>query len=151
MQSYAHMQNRSPKIFKRSVGISRKTFRRLLKKIAKFIAHEKKDNPLKQRGKKSSISLADKILLTFYYLRDYPSFLKLGQSFGISQSSAQKIFQRFSSILLKLVKIENKQALVENTFEAIAIDVTEQPIERPKKNRKPIILEKKNDIPLKFN
>lgn len=130
------MRNVSPQIFKRSIGISRKTFRRLHKKIARDIRAIKTSNPLKRHGKKSSLTLKDKILLTFYYLRDYPTFLKLGQDFGISESYAQKIFHSFSSILLKFVKVEGKKVLLKKDIETVVIDVSEQPIERPKKNQK---------------
>lgn len=34
-------------------------------------------------------------------------------------------------------------------YEIILVDATETPIERPKKNKKPITLERKKDIPLR--
>lgn len=54
----------------------------------------------------------------------------------------------------KLIKdtrfhLPGKKALTrpENTFELVLIDVTESPIERPKKNKKIITVEKRKSIP----
>ncbi len=122
--------------FKRTVGISLPNFLMITSLISTFIAKEKEENPMKQRGVKSKLTIEDQVLLFFYYLRDYSTFLKLGQRFEIGESYANKIFHRMLNILVQTLKLPNRKVLLESDVEKILIDVTEQPIERPVKNQK---------------
>lgn len=55
----------------------------------------KKRNPLKKRGlKKSKLSLEERVLLTIYYLRHYPTFVNLANIFEISESYCHRIMLR---------------------------------------------------------
>jgi len=126
------LKRRTGKKFRRSVGIRRRTFRQLSRQVRDAIEQERRDQPLKRRGKKSTtLSIEDKLLLTLVYLRQYHTFDELGEQFGISESYAQKIFHRALDILVKLLRLPGKKALLEEGIEAILIDVTEQPMERP--------------------
>jgi hypothetical protein len=62
--------------------------------------------------------------------------LKLGQQFGIRESSANKNFHRIFDILVQTLKLPNRKIFLDQNFEKLLIDVTEQPIERPIKNQK---------------
>jgi len=107
-------------------------------------------NPLKRR-EKSDLALADRLLLTLLYLREYSTFDRLGEQFDISESYTCKIYHQISDILVKVLKLKNRKALLEQPVKAILIDVTEQPIERPTKGQKEYYSGKKNAIPLKYN
>ena len=91
---------------------------------------------MKKRGKKSSLCLEDMLLLTFYYMRHYPTFDQIGKSFGISESYACKIFHRITTILVKVLDMKSRNELLNSNLETILIDVTEQSIERPQKKQK---------------
>ena len=135
--------------FLRDVGISLETFFILLEKITAYILAKQERRPMKRRGQKSEFPLADQLLLTFYYLRHYATFDRLGKQFSISESYANKIYHRMLNILLKVLKMNNRKELMSNDLETIVIDVTEQPIERPKHKQKAYYSGKKNAIPSK--
>lgn len=89
------------------------------------------------RGKKPvSISVENMILLTVLYLRDYDTFFNLGFSFGICESYSHKIYHKISSLMLKFLHVGGSRKLAVEDLGALVIDVSEQPIERPKKNQK---------------
>ena len=86
---------------------------------------------LSTRGRQDSkFSLSDKLLITLQYLRDYPTFLVLGNEFDISKSYSYKIFTKASLALVSVLKLPN---LHELSLETIIIGVTEQKTEKSKK------------------
>jgi hypothetical protein len=81
--------------FRRRVGIRRRTFRQVYRRVRAYLEEERRQPPLHRRGKKSTaLNLTDKLLLTFVYLRQYPTFEELGAMFGISASYANKGYHR---------------------------------------------------------
>ena len=141
----------SPEKFQRTVGVSPEIFLLIVSTVSQAIKQEKKENLMRQRGRKSSISLENKVLLFFYYLRDYPTFIKLGQQFGISESYANKIYHSILNMVVQCFKLPNRKVLLEGNHEKVLIDVTEQQIERPVNNQKAYYSGKKKDIRLRFN
>jgi len=125
------------KLFRRCVGIRRRTFRQVYKQVRHSMEQERQQNPLRRRGKPSTtLSLSERLLLTFIYLRQYPTFEQLGAMFGISESYANKIFHQYLNILVKVGRLPGHKALLESGIQAILLDVTEQPIERPVKKQR---------------
>ena len=88
---YQSTLQQSDSLFLRDVGVSKQTFQWLLDKIEVYIATQRQKNPMKKRGLKSSLTLGQQLLLTLTYLRHYPTFVKLGKEFSISESYANKI------------------------------------------------------------
>jgi Helix-turn-helix of DDE superfamily endonuclease len=86
--------------FTRLVGVNYGAFQIILEKLNLQIARFKAEKPIRQRGKKSSLSIEDQLLLTLIYLRQYHTFLQLGEMFSISESYAQKRYEFISSQLL---------------------------------------------------
>ena len=76
------------------------------------------------------------MLLTLYYIRYYPTFINLAAIFDISESYCHKIYTRTARILVKVEKLPNRKVLLEDPAAIVAIDVSEQPIERPVKDQK---------------
>ena len=152
MIRFEMVKTQGSETFLRDVGLPLDKFLNVLKDVTAYIEKEKEENSLKYRGIKSfNLNISDKLLLTFYYLRHYPTFAKLGQIFGISESYANKIYHKFLDILIRVLNMPNPKALLEASTKAITIDVTEQPIERPKKGQKAYYSGKKNSIRSKFN
>ena len=137
--------------FKRLVGISNENYQLLLVQLQQLIDEDKERNPMKKRGIKGKLTLGQHLLLTLYYLRHYATFQILGNFFGISESYCCKIYQKISMYLLKILHVSGRKALINSDFEAVVIDVTEQPIERPTIGQKGYYSGKKNSIQLKFN
>ncbi len=134
--NFVRIRKFSPRNFKRLTGISLYCFEIILAKLQSHFDDLHRTNPLSKRGLKSSISLEDKLLLTLYYLRDYPTFIKLGQSFDISESYANKIYHIILDVLVKYFHVPNRNELLDKELDTIIIDVTEQQIERPVKKQK---------------
>ena len=99
---------------------------------------------MKKRGKKSEVALTNRLLLTFTYLRHYPTFAILGLEFGISESYANKIYHQILDVLVKVLSMKNRKHLLESNLQTIIIDATEQPIERPTKGQRVYYSGKKN-------
>ena len=131
------MEKETPEKFKRQTGIAKEDFQRLCEKTEDYLEEEKERNPQKRRGLKTSkLSLADRILLTLYYLRHYPTFANLADIFEISESYCHKIYSRYCRILVKVEPLPNQKSWLEKPPTTLIIDVTEQPIERPIKGQK---------------
>ncbi len=123
--------------FRRKVGIRRRTFRQILKQVCTDLTEKACQHPLSRRGKKSTaLDVEAKLLLTFIYLRHYPTFDELGAMFGISESYASKLYHTYLDILVQVLRLPGKKALLDRGLEAILIDVTEQPMERPVKKQR---------------
>lgn len=102
-----------------------------------------------------SSSIEDRLLMTLEYLRDYPTYFRLGQNYGISESNAFKICRWVEDTLIKDKRfaLPGRKALVKSDmqYEVILVDASESPIERPKKDSGDITLARKNDIPSKHS
>jgi Helix-turn-helix of DDE superfamily endonuclease len=131
---YQNFQKLNHHKFHRMVGLKQKQFAFLLELFEEYVElNNNKD--WDKRGCKGGFTLADKLLLTFRYLRDYPTFLVVGHEFGISESYAYKIFTKVSESLVKILKLPNIESLNGIDLGNILIDVSEQETERPKKNK----------------
>ena len=75
------------------------------------------------------------MLLTFKYLRHYPTFLSLGFSYGISENYCRKLFYKMRTILAEVVGLKNPEALKYRNVKTVMVNVIVQPIERPKKDQ----------------
>ena len=54
-------------------------------------------------GRKQKLSATEQILLTLVYLHHLPTFQMLGVQFGVSESTAHKLFHYWSNILRELL------------------------------------------------
>ena len=111
MSIFQQTLEQSDEHFLRDVGISKVTFQQLLDKAASYLAVQREKTPMKKRGLKSSISLADQLLVTLTYLRHYSTFAKLGKEFSISESYANKIYHRRLEILDRVLPMNSKKEL----------------------------------------
>lgn len=96
--------------------------------------------------KRSTLTLADQLVLTFLYLRQYHTFLQLGDMFGISESYASKRYHFINKTLIKALDLPKDKDLILEKISLVA-DVTEQEIERPVCEQKTYYSGKKSDIP----
>lgn len=149
MSLYEKYKMKKPAEFTRLVGVSYGTFQIIFDKLNLQIARFKAEKPIRERGRKSSLKTEDQLLLTLIYLRQYHTFLQLGEMFSISESYAQKRYQFISSQLLKVLEVTDKQTLEKEDL-TVLIDVTGQAIERPEKKQRQYYSGKKNSIPSKL-
>jgi len=151
MTVFEDVSKLSPDEFQRTVGVSLDIFNKISATVSDVIDKEKEENPMRKRGKQTGISIENQVLIFFYYIRDYATFLKLGQQFNISESYTHRIYHRVLSIVVQNFKLPNRKVLLEGNCEKVLIDVTEQQIERPVKKQKDYYSGKKKDILLRFS
>lgn len=131
---YQNYQKFNHHKFERMIGLKQNQFSFLLDLFKEYVELNI-NGDWDKRGCKGNFALQDKLLLTFRYLRDYSTFLVLGNEFGISESYAYKIFTKVSESLVKILKLPNIESLNGLDLGNILIDVSEQETERPKKNK----------------
>ena len=145
MSLYKKYETKKAAEFTRLVGVSYGTFQIILERLKLAIHQHQEIKPMGRRGRKSSLSLADQLLLTLIYLRQYHTFLSLGELFGISESYAHKRYTFIVQRLLKALDLPNDKSLTVANL-TLAMDVSEQPLERPLSNQKAYYSGKKNSI-----
>jgi hypothetical protein len=142
-------QHLSKSQFKRSTGVTPEVFHLMVKALEEAKAKSRK-HP--SRGVPSKLCIEDKILLLLMYYREYRTMFHIGIDYGISESAVCKIIMDTEKKLINDTRfhLPGKKALTkqENTFEVIWIDVSETPVERPKKNNGNITVARRKDIPL---
>jgi hypothetical protein len=130
-------KNLSEEDFRRSTGLKRSTFDRMVE-----ILLEAKTK--KTRGRKSKLGLEDKLSLTLCYLREDRTFQSMALEYNIDESNAIRICHWVENILAKQEEfgLPGKKVVQRSDmeYEAFVIDATEIPVERPsikfKKNKK---------------
>jgi len=130
--------------FRRLTGVKRDTFEKMVG-ILKEAEMEKK----KFGGKPNRLTLQNRLLMTLEYLREYRTYFHIGVSQGVSESVAYRNIKWVEDVLVKHSDfgLPGKKELVKSdiAYSVILIDATESPIERPKKDKKISIQEKRND------
>lgn len=147
---YKDVEKLKPSFFKRLTGVKKEVFMQMLDCITTFKEQNRKHTT---RGRPPSLSYADKLLLLLMYYREYRSQFHIGITYGVAESSVCEIISEMESILIKDKRfhLPGKKVLRENTFEVVLVDVTESPVERPKKNSEAITQVKRNATRKKRN
>jgi len=122
---------------RRMLGLPPTSIELLLSDLQKEISHIRELNPLSKRGRKCKLSLLQQLVLTLLYLRQYSTFLDIAIRFDISESYAQKRFVRIRDMLISIHHVEGQTELKQKIWSGdLAVDVSEQPIERPQKKQR---------------
>lgn len=133
--------------FKRRFGVQPKTFNRMVKAM--------KDQRPKQRfsGRPSVLSVEEQILVTLEYWREYRTYFHIATDWGISESTVCRIVHRVEHRLMESgqFRLPGKKRLVLGFGrpEVVVMDVTETPIERPKRKQRLFYSGKKKQHTLK--
>jgi hypothetical protein len=130
--------------FKRLTGVQRETFDLMLKVIEKG---------LRDFGRPTKLSRADQLLMTLMYWREYRTEFHIAQSYGVSEATVCRTIHKVEDVLVrsKTFRLPGKKALhaSDTVFEVVLVDVSEQPVERPKKAKNGTIAVKRSVIPKK--
>ena len=122
--------------FKRLFGVKKETFERMLEilQVAFDDLHKQGGKPL------TKLQVEDKLLLTLQYWREYRTMEHLGYEYGVVKSAVHSAMVWAENTLIRegTFRLPGKNALIsgENKPETVLVDVTESPIERPKKTTK---------------
>jgi hypothetical protein len=78
MSQFDKYKQKPPLVFTRMVGVSYGTFSIILEKLQISFLEYQNEQLTRKRGKKCSLILADQLLLTMLYLRNYDTLLNIG-------------------------------------------------------------------------
>ncbi len=132
--NYTIAQTLSSNHFKRRFGIHRETW----KQIVKSLKPEWRATP--KPGVKPKLGLEDRVLVALEYWREYRTYFHIGSSWGISESTVCRIVHWVEDALMqsRRFRLPGKRQLVRGFGKpsVVVVDVTETPIERPKRHQR---------------
>lgn len=82
--------------FRRLTGVKRHTFNRMLE-----ILQEAFQRKMALGGRRPNLSVADMLLMTLEYIREYRTYFHIATSYGVSESSAYRTFRWVEDTLVK--------------------------------------------------
>jgi hypothetical protein len=139
MGKYEELRGLSPEHFRRLTGVKPQTF----EKMVGILSEEEssvRQRRRRQAGKRSRLSVEDRLLMALEYLREYRTYFHLGRSYGLSESACYRACRWIEDTLIKSgeFSLPGKKELLKSDieYEVILIDATESPISRPKKKGK---------------
>ena len=130
--------------FKRLTGVQRETFDLMLEVV---------EQGIRDFGRPTKLSRADQLLMTLMYWREYRTEFHIAQSYGVSEATVCRTIRKVENALVrsKKFRLPGKKALQasDTVFEVVLVDVSEQPVERPKKAKNGITVAKRSVTPKK--
>jgi hypothetical protein len=142
--TYEQVKSLKSEDFKRLCGVRPETFNQMLEAVR---AHSR---PKQKTGRPGKLCLEDQLLMTLEYWREYRTYFHIGQSWGVNESTAYRIIRKIEDTLTKsrTFTLPGKKRLTNSDYQVqvVVVDVTESPIERPKKNKKSSTVEKRSNI-----
>ncbi|WP_342273182.1 transposase family protein [Spiroplasma endosymbiont of Acasis viretata] len=116
------------------VGIKLQTFQKMVEILKKAEAIKKAVG-----GKPNKLSIENRLLMTLEYWKEYSSYRVIAKRYNISHTSCIRNIFWIENTLIKsgIFNLSGKKDLIKNkgiNNNLLAIDTTETPIERIKKN-----------------
>jgi len=118
--------------FKQIIGVQKDTFEAMLDVLRDAYAEKHK-----RRGRQAKLTVEDQLFMGLKYWRQYVTQKELAFEFEVGEATAHDVIVWVEDTLIKSAKfsLPGKKALLDDTeIEIVLVDVTESPIERPKKN-----------------
>lgn len=132
--TYEQVKNLKPEDFKRLCGVRPETFTQMVEAV------QTQSQPKQKTGRPGKLSKEDQLLMALEYWREYRTYFHIGQSWGVNESTAYRIIRRIEDTLMasRAFTLPGKKRLqtADTKIEVVVVDVTETPIERPKKTKK---------------
>lgn len=122
-----------PNIFLRLFGVRPTEFEVICRAIEPLWEKEVLDR-YKKIGRRYKLSVPEMVMMLLMYYRTYTTQLQIGFLFGLDDSRVCRILRRLEPIVAKVMAIEKNRRLTPEEV-TLLLDVTEQPIERPKNNQ----------------
>jgi hypothetical protein len=86
-------------------------------------------------GRSYKHSLGSMVVMLLIYYRSYITQDFLGYLFQLDSSNVCRIIKRIEPLLAQILPLPKRKVLSKEELETLILDVTEQPIERPKKGQ----------------
>jgi hypothetical protein len=127
--------SRFPRVFGRIVGVNVKQFQIIVEEV-RFKWNEFEKNKIKTGRIANLNTLENQLLSLLIYYRCYVSYVFLGMLFDMDASNICRLFARLEPMLARKIHIKKDRTLTYDVITKIIADVTESPIQRPKKTTK---------------
>jgi hypothetical protein len=122
-------------LFKRLYGVKPATFKKML-----LILQKEYDTLHQKGGKPSKLAVKDKLDITLKYLREYRTMDSIAADYGVCKGTVCLSIQWVEDTLVKdgSFALPGKKTLKRKSASItyVVVDVTESPINRPKKGQK---------------
>lgn len=151
---WSEVKKLKDKEFQRWLGIKRILFDKMVIILKEHLEKSEHKVKGKRRGPKRKWIVEEQLLVLLRYYREYTSIFSISKDYGMSETQAWRYIQEIEKILIKHGEYQllgKKYLLLEKNVSSVIIDVGEQEIERPKKNKKNIIQGRKNVTQSKLN
>ena len=127
---YEEVSGLAPERFRRLTGVKPEVFQML------GVLREAEKRK-KKAGRTSKLSMEDKLLLALSYWREYRTQFHIAVSYGLHESTANRIITRIEDVLISSGKfsLPKRREVEETEWTVVLVDVTETPIEKPKKRK----------------
>jgi len=120
--------------YKQIFGVTRGTFLKMYKEL------RREHRRLRAKGgPKPKLTVLDKLIIALQYWREYRTYRHIAFDYGVGKSAIGNAILWVEDTLIKsgLFSLPSKRIMQKETdIEIVLVDVTEQPIERPKRGRK---------------
>ena len=131
--------------YRRRTGIYPETFHDMHEILQSWEGQKKK------LGRPAALSMAEQLILTLEFWREYRTYFHLGQDWGVHETTAQRAVEQVEAALLasQHFSLPGKRSLItgEAVQNAVRVDVSEMPCERPEKINGPGTAVKRSGIP----
>lgn len=135
--------------FRRITGLKKKTYEKCVEILRAKYKEEHIKN-VRKSGRKSKLTIEDKLLATLEYLREYRTYAHIAASYGVHESQIVRYVRWVETTLIKegTFRLPGKKELLkpDAQYEIVLVDATESPIERPKRGKNFTIPERKKGI-----
>jgi len=144
MNHYEKTKRLNEEDFKQIIGVKRETFTAMAEtlNVEYLKKHEK-------GGRNPKLTLEEQLIMSLKYWRQYVTQKELAYEFEVGEATVHDTIVWVEDTLVKSgeFSLPGKKALLEeNEIEIVLVDVTESPVERPKKNSVNGTQGKRNDI-----
>ena len=143
---YDEIKERTPADFQRLTGVQPQVFEQMLKAVQDHIH---------SFGRPCKLCVADQLLLTLMYWREYRTMFHIAQTYGVSEPTVHRTIGKIEQALMACgqFRLPGKKALreAEMQWQVVLVDATETPIERPQKNRKSTTAARRSATPARLN
>jgi len=130
--NYENTQTLSDRQFKRRFGVQRPTFKLMVTGLRAPLS--------RYPGRPAKLSIENQLLVALDYWREYRTYFHIATDWGVSESTICRIVHRVETRLMASgrFRIPGKKRLLQGfgEVEVVVMDVTETPIERPKRKQK---------------
>lgn len=125
--------------FKRKLGVKRQTFEKMLDVL------NARERGKKKQGRTAALCLEDQLVLTLSFWREYRTHFHLSEDWDVDESTVRRTIERVEDTLIGSgeFSLPGRKVLRDDHTLEVVVDISESPIERPKKTAELLLREEK--------